>query len=191
MTYVVDFGGVHPTVEVLQESLLPWAEAVKRGEFGKSSIVVSTRNQSVRTYVESMALQHALPIFVSFSTTPFEVAEAEPAMALSPTEAETLSAVSALGGSTDAAQLASRLGLRHTAATNRLVGLADKGYLQRKKRSGRSGDLFVDPRLPSHDYSNAAFIGQLQGAVPEREIAWARGVVKRPSRKSRRVRTSY
>src|SRR5207302_1521622 len=122
------------------------------------------------TYVESIAMQHALPIFVSFSTTPYEVAEAEPAMALSPTEAETLSAVAALGGSTDAAQLASRLGLRHTAATNRLVGLADKGYLQRKKRSGRSGDLFVDPRLPSHDYSNAAFIGQLQGAVPEREI---------------------
>lgn len=191
MTYVIDFDAVHPTVEVLQESLVPWAEAVKRGEYGKSAIVVSTRNESLRAYIQSIAAQRSLPIFVSFSTTPFDVAEADAALPLSATDEETLSAVAALGGRADAAQLASHLRLRHTAATNRLVGLSNKGYLHRQKRAGRTGDLFVDPRLPSVEYSTEVIMGHVRGAVPAREAERAHKALKKALRKPRRPRTSY
>ncbi len=191
MTYVVDLDGVHPTVEVLQESLLPWAQAVKRGEFGRSSIVVSTRNESVRNYVQSIAAQYLLPIFVSASTSPFQVIEAETALPLSPTDDETLSAVGSLGGSADAGQLASHLQLQHTAATNRLVALFNKGYLHRQKRPGRSGDLFIDPRRPSQEYSTAAFAGQLRETISAPDSKRAATLLQKAQDKPGSVRTSY
>lgn len=164
MTYVVDLDGVHPTIEVLQEAIVPWAKAVKRGEFGKSSIVVSTRNEALRAQIESIAVQLQLPLFVAISTTPFDVAEAKAAIPLSASEDETLFSVAGLGGSADAAELANQLKLRHTAATNRLVALEEKGYLHRQKRPGRQGDLYVDPRQPSVDHATGTVMAQIKTA---------------------------
>ena len=95
----------------------------------------------------AVAAQEDLPLYLSLSASPVEIASAEPAGDLTPTERQTLDALVSMGGRVSVADLARRLDLNHTAAGNRLGSLAAKGYLSRQSRPGRDGDLYVDPRF--------------------------------------------
>src|SRR5438132_1278956 len=71
VVYMLDLTDVQPTVEVLEGYLLPLAQDIKLGKYGQSSsLVVSTRNPSIRHFVELLAVQHSLPIFLAESTSP-------------------------------------------------------------------------------------------------------------------------
>jgi hypothetical protein len=166
MVYMLDLTDVNPTVEVLERFLLPLAQDFKLGRYGDSALVVSTRNSSVRRFVELLAAAHSLPIYVASSTAHLEIAEAEPAGELTATEKQTLSAVSALGGRARAAEIADRLHLQHTAAVNRLVSLTTKGYLYRESQPGRGGDVFVDPRQPSIEQSLDGLLADARHDLP-------------------------
>jgi hypothetical protein len=183
---VVDLTDVQPTVDVVSEYLLPLAQDIKLGKYGQSSsLVVSTRNENVRRFVELLAVQHSLPIYLAHSTSPLELAEAHPAGRITATEQETLDAVEALGGRVEASQVAARLKLQHTAATNRLVALGGKGYLYRVSRPGRAGDLFIDPRVPSLEYSVTNVLTALKETTSKEEYERAERLLRRTLRKRR------
>ena len=153
--YMVDLTGVQPTVDVLEAYLLPLAQDMKLGRYGQSSLVVSTQSPSVSRFVELLASHYDLPIYLAQSTSPMELSSAHPAGQLTATEEETLNAVMAQGGGVSAGELARQMEppLRHTAALNRLVSLAARGYLHRETLPGRTPDLFIDPRVPALEES--------------------------------------
>jgi predicted transcriptional regulator len=153
MLYLLDLNDVHPTIAVLDAYLRTLATDIKAGQYGESAIVVSTQDASVRRYVEMVAAQENLPIYVSPSTTSFALIQAKPGARLTETERETLRSVMELGGVIDARALANALKLRHTTAVNRLNSLESKGLLFRRRRPGRRTDLYVDYRIASAQYS--------------------------------------
>jgi hypothetical protein len=186
VVYMVDLTDVQPTVEVLEGYLLPLAQDIKLGKYGQSSsLVVSTRNPSIRHFVELLAVQHSLPIFLAESTSPLQLAEAQPAGHLTATEQETLDAVAAFGGRVQASQVATRLRLQHTAATNRLVSLAGKGYLYRVSRPGRAGDMFLDPRVPGLETSVNNVLAALKDTTSREEYERTERLLRRTLKKRR------
>ena len=152
MLYLLDLHGVHPTVDVLDTYLRQLASDMKAGAYGESAIVVSTQDRGVRRYVELVAAQENLPIYVSESTTAFSLMQAQPGTSLSETDRQTLRTVMDLGGAADSRDVAKALGLQHTTAVNRLNSLASKGLLSRRRRAGRTTDLYIDFRLASAQY---------------------------------------
>ena len=147
--FMLDLNSVYPSADVLEAFVLPLAYEIKAGRHGQATLVVSTGNEGLRKTVEALAINNHLPLYVAPSPSPVRLGEAAPAGEVTATERETLEAIAAMGGRTNATQLADRLNLQHTAASNRLVSLVSKGYLYRVNRPGRDGDIFVDPRFPS------------------------------------------
>lgn len=145
--YMLDLNSVYPVADVLQEYVVTLAREVRDGVHGPVSLVVDTRNLSIRHELGYLAGTYQLPLFLASPQSPLSVAEAEPA-GLTPSESETLEMVAEMGGRITAPALAKRLRLKHTAALNRLTPLVEKGFLYRKRQPGRTPDLFGDPRFP-------------------------------------------
>jgi len=148
---VVNLEGRFPTPAVLVELILPLAQAAKAGTYGPVALVVCTQDDAVRTLLRALAQAQGLPIFLARS--PGELHDAEPAGSLTPTEKETLEVLRQLGGRTTVSTFAQATSLEPNAATNRLVNVVNKGFVQRVDRPRRQGQLFVDPRAatPAED----------------------------------------
>lgn len=140
---VLDLNAV-PTPGYLEELILPLARGIRGGSYGPLKLVVSTPDPGVVRFLHYLATAHDLPIYVT--SRPDAIAEAKPVGDLTPTELETLDTLAERGGSITASELSTIIGIEATAAGNRLVNLARKGYVYRFTRPKREGDLFVDPR---------------------------------------------
>jgi hypothetical protein len=169
--YMLDLNGVWPSSEVLEEVLMRVAHDIKAGIHGPATLAVSTGNSSLRRQIEALASREGVPLYVSDSAEPIGVIAAEPAGDLTATDRETLQTVTAMGGRVAAADVARRLGLNNTAASNRLTNLAAKGYLKRQSRPGRDGDMFVDPRFLSPEQTIAAVLAAAEEALSPDEFA--------------------
>ncbi len=141
---VLDLAGSAFTPSALQELILPLAQRIRGGEYGMVSLVISTTDAGVSDFIRYMAQAHHLPLYLSHS--PFDLQECTPVGALTRTESITLNTINALGGQVTASSLAAKEGIRPSAAANRLVNLDREGYLARKPRGRREGDLYVEPR---------------------------------------------
>jgi hypothetical protein len=146
--FVLDLNMVSPSPDVL-EALVGAGRDLKASGRGLASLAISTGNAGLRRMIEALAAKEHLPLYVSTSSEPEMLAKAEPTATLTATERETLDTVVEIGGRVTAADLARRLNLNRTAATNRLVAVVAKGVLRRQSRPGRDGDLFIDPRFPN------------------------------------------
>jgi hypothetical protein len=140
----VNLEGRFPTPSVLLELVIPLAQAARSGQYGPLALVVCTPDEAVRTMLRALAQTHDLALFVARS--PEELEFAEPIGALTPGEHETLNIVHSLGGRTTVSRFASAAGLEANAATNRLVNVYQKGFVQKVDRPRREGQLFLDPR---------------------------------------------
>lgn len=136
--------GAEPTIGTLQEFLVPLGQRIRGGEYGPLFLVVRSDDEAVAGFVRYLSREYDLPIFVSESL-PGNDAEAAPAGDITSTEAATIEALRSLGGASTPPQLAQVIGIEATAAGNRLVNLARKGYVYRVNRARRLGDLFIDP----------------------------------------------
>ena len=141
---VLNLEGRFPSAGVLVELIMPLAQAAKAGTYGPLALVVCTQDDAVRTVVQALAQAHDLPIFLARS--PRELDDAEPSGSLTPTERETLGVLHSLGGRATISTFANATGLESNAATNRLVSVHNKGFVQRVERPRRQGQLFLDPR---------------------------------------------
>ena len=151
-TLVLNLEGRYPTPSVLVELVLPLARAAKAGRYGPMTLVVCTQDDGARTVLRALAEAEDVPMFVAPS--PRELDEAEPIGSLTLTERETLEVLHRLGGRSTIATFAQEAGLEANAATNRLVNVMNKGFVQRIERPRRQGgQLFLDPRAarPSED----------------------------------------
>jgi DNA-binding MarR family transcriptional regulator len=146
---VVNLEGRFPTPSVLVELILPLAQAVRAGTYGPVALVVCSQDDAVWTVLRALAQAQSLPIFLARS--PSELYDAEPAGALTPTEKETLEVLRRLGGRTTVSTFAAATSLEPNAATNRLVNVVNKGFVQRVERPRRQGQLFVDPRAATSE----------------------------------------
>lgn len=148
---VVNLEGRFPSPAVLVELILPLAKAAKSGTYGPLALVVCTQDDAVRVVMRALAQTQTLPIFLARS--PGELHDAEPAGPLTATERETLEVLRRLGGRATVSTFAEATSLEPNAATNRLVNVVNKGFVQRVERPGRQGQLFVDPRAarPAED----------------------------------------
>jgi hypothetical protein len=145
-TFVVDLTGVQLTTGALRELIVPLGQRLRGGVFGDVRVVVATHDTDDAEIIGLLARQHELPLFVSVSASPDDVARARPVGAITATDVETLDELGRIGGSATVSVLANAFGIEPTAANNRLVGLARKGYVYRFERDRRKGDLFFDPR---------------------------------------------
>src|SRR5450759_909006 len=141
---VINLEGRFPSASVLVELIMPLAQAARAGTHGPLAVVVCTQEDAVRTVVRALAQTHDLPIFLADS--PAELGEAEAAGTLTPTERETLEVLHRLGGRATISAFADTTGLESNAATNRLVNVLNKGFVQRVERPRRQGHLYLDPR---------------------------------------------
>jgi hypothetical protein len=142
-------------IGVITEFVLPVVEGIARGAYGHNfAFGVVTSDEPVAQWVTAVAASNRAPIFLSGSSTQTPRAIRPPG-ALTATEADTLDAVIALGGSATSAHLAAEKQLEAAAAHNRLTALVEKGYLIRYPRSRRDGDLFVDPGTRAHSVESA------------------------------------
>ena len=150
---MVDLNDAFPTWDVLQAYLLPVAEDIKRGKLGDAVLVATSGNAGTRQLLQSWAVENEIPIYLAPYLPPAAnqtgLPSAQPAGPLTPSDKETLDAISDMGGRVRASQLARRLGIQLTAASNRLSALHKKGYILRTDKPGRDGDEFIDPRFPS------------------------------------------
>ena len=142
---LIDFGTVAPTTRVLREFFVPFREATNA--HANVSYVLSSSDPATREVLSWMADANDLGMYITSS--PEFLRDAEPAGDISAAEAETLEQLKRLGGTLTAAELAEWMGLEATAAGNRLVNLARKGYVLRIQRPRRQGDQFIDPRTVS------------------------------------------
>ena len=166
--FVLDLNDVYPYTNVLDTYVLTLAREVREGIHGQVSVVVKTANMALRHQVSMLADVNKVPLFLAALSAPLHVSEAEPA-GLAASDKETIEVVGELGGRVSAAVLAQKLGLRHTAALNRLNGLVSKGYLHRIRRPGRTSDLFVDPRFPSLEESAQRILEATATQLPASE----------------------
>jgi hypothetical protein len=145
-TLVLDLGDRQLTAGALRELVVPLGQRLRGGVFGDVHLVIAASDPDDAEVIALFAREHELPLFVSASAEPDDVARARPVGALTPTDVETLDELGRIGGQATVAVLAGHFGLELTAANNRLVGLARKGYVYRLDRNRRNGDLFLDPR---------------------------------------------
>ena len=143
LVLVLDLAGMAFTPSALQELILPLAQRIRGGEHGPVRLVVSTTDPGVSDFIRYMAQSHQLPLYLSYS--PFELQESTPVGALTTTEKDTLDTIRVLGGRVTASRLAATEGIKASAAANRLVSLDREGYLVRKQRGRREGDLYIEP----------------------------------------------
>lgn len=167
----MDLNSVWPSPDVLRELLVPAGQEVRSGSHGLVALAIGAGNVSLRQLIEAMATREQLPLYISWSAEPQQVAEAVPAGDLTATERETLDTVVLMGGRVAAADLARRLNLNSTTAGNRLVNLVTKGYLRRQSRPGREGDLFIDPRFASPEQSLEAVLSAAREALSPEAFA--------------------
>jgi hypothetical protein len=148
---VINLEGRFPTPGVLLELIMPLAQAAKAGTLGPLALVVCSQDEAVRKIVRALAETHDVAIFLAQS--PTDLDQAEPAGPLTPTERETLEVLQGLGGRTTISTFAAATGLEANAATNRLVNVRNKGFVQWVDRPRRQGQLFLDPRAarPNED----------------------------------------
>lgn len=139
----LDLGGMVLSVPELVELIVPLAKATRTGSLGPLALVVCTSNQPTRDVLRALAENSDLALFVAPSTE--RLIEAEPYGALTPTERETLEMMQRLGGTVTVAKFADATGLAATAATNRLVGVQQKGFVQKVERPRSAGAIFLDP----------------------------------------------
>lgn len=144
---VVNLEGRFPAPAVLIDLVVPLGEAASRGTRGPLAVVFVTSDDATRGVLKALAETYDLAIFIAPAID--ELREAEPAGALTPTDHATLEVLQSLGGRATVARFAQASGLEATAATNRLVSLQKKGFLQRVDRSRRDGSLYLDPRAAS------------------------------------------
>lgn len=141
---VLDLAGVAFTPSGLQELILPLAQRIRGGEHGTVRLVVSTTDSGVGDFIRYMAQAHQLSLYLSPS--PFDLREGAPIGDLTSTERNTLDSIIMLGGQVTASRLAATEGLKPSAAANRLANLDREGYLVRRPRGRREGDIFIEPR---------------------------------------------
>jgi hypothetical protein len=140
----LDLEGRIPSVAELVELVVPLAQAARAGSLGPLALVVCTSNPPTREVLRALAQQNDLALFVAPSTD--RLTEAEPFGVLTPTERETLEVMHRLGGVVTVAKFADATGLGPSAATNRLVGVQQKGFVQKIERPRAAGSIFLDPR---------------------------------------------
>ena len=141
---VLDLAGIAFTPSALQELILPLAQRIRGGEHGMVCLVISTADPGVSDFIRYMAQAHQLPLYLTHS--PFDIREGTPVGDLTGTESDTLNSIHELGGQVTASSLAVSEGIKPSAAANRLVNLDREGYLLRRPRGRREGDLYVEPR---------------------------------------------
>lgn len=140
----LDLEGMSPSVAELVELVVPLAQAARSGSLGPLAVVVCTSNQPTRDVLRALAQTYDLALFVAASTK--TLTDAEPYGVLTATERETLEVMHRLGGTVTVAKFADATGLAASAATNRLVGVQQKGFLQKVQRPRAAGSVFLDPR---------------------------------------------
>lgn len=176
--FVLDLNMVTPSADVLEE-LVRAGREVKARSHGLASLAISTGNAGLRRMIEALAAREHVAIYVSSSAEPEMLARAEPTAVLSATERETLQAVVEMGGRVTAADIARRLGLTRTAATNRLVAVVSKGALKRQSRPGREGDMFIDPRFPSPTRTVNQMLDAAREVLPPEDYARTEKLLRR------------
>lgn len=140
----INLEGRFPLAEVLHELVVPLAQAARSGSLGPVMLVFCTPSAQVRDTLEALAEKHKLPLFIAPSAE--RIADAVPIGDLTATERETLEIVRRLGGSVNVAAFAKATGLAAPAATNRLVNVMQKGFMQRADRPRNEGVVYMDPR---------------------------------------------
>jgi hypothetical protein len=153
-TLVIDLEGRFPSVTVLVELIIPLAQIAKSGSRGPLTLIVCTQDESVRTVIRALAESQDLPIYLASSSR--HLHGAQPAGSLTATEHETLDILNNLGGRTTISTFAEAAGLESNTATNRLMNVHSKGFVQRIERPRRHGQLFLDPRVarPTEEAAN-------------------------------------
>lgn len=144
MVGIVHLGEAKPTPNVLRHVVLTVGEEVKAGRYGEFSLFICSEDEATRSVIGDIANAQDVAMFVSTSSV--ELAEAVPVGGLTAKDRETLDFVLNLGGTVTATELARSQGVEQTTASNRLVALHKKGYLQRVGRPHPVGDLFLEPR---------------------------------------------
>ena len=141
---VLNLIGILPTPGVLQDLLVPLAQRVRGGIYGQLVLVVRTDDEGVGDSLRYLSKEYSLPLFLvpAFQS----LAQAEPLGPLTSTERTTMNVLFELGGTVTASQLGQAINIEPTAAGNRLVGLASKGFIQRIPSNWSRGDVFVDFR---------------------------------------------
>lgn len=132
------------SVPELVELVVPLAQGARSGSLGPLAIVLCTTDSAMRDVLRALAETYDLALFVAPAVD--RLGEAEPFGALTPTERQTLAVMQQLGGVVSVAKFADATGLAAPAATNRLVSVAQKGFLQKVERPRQAGSVFLDPR---------------------------------------------
>ena len=141
---VLDLAGISFTPSALQELILPLAQRIRGGEYGTVRLVISTADPGVGDSIRYMAQAHQLPLYLSPS--PFDLRDGAPVGDLTDTARGTLDTIIVLGGQVTASTLATMEGIKPSAAANRLANLDREGYLVRRSRGRRDGDIYIEPR---------------------------------------------
>lgn len=179
----LDLVGWTPPVAALVELVVPLAQGARSRSLGPLAVVVCTDDPSTRDVLRALAETYDLALFVA--PAPDRLGEAEPFGLLTETERETLAVMQRLGGRVSVAKFADATGLAAPAATNRLVGVVQKGFLQKVDRPGPSGAMFLDPRaaiavqeaaadqLPAAVQHEVQIFAAVAGRKPEELLATA------------------
>jgi DNA-binding transcriptional ArsR family regulator len=184
-TIVLDLGGTRPTAGVLRELIVSLGQRIRGGVYGDARLVIAAPAEADLEIINLLAQQYDFPLFLAASSRVEDVEEARPAGTLTTAEMETLDDLRSTGGSLTASALSSAVGIGVTAMSNRLSNLERNGYLYRVKRGGRTGDLYVDPRVdPSPLIMSGAASEDVQ---PMRSALLAAGIDGDPYDRSRLV----
>lgn len=143
----INLEGRFPSASVLNELVVPLGRLARSGSNGPLAIVICTGDEGTRDVLRALARTYDLALFWAPSVN--EIQAAEPLGPLTETDTETLQIVERLGGRVTVSSFAGSAGLEANAASNRLVSVAQKGFLHRVDRPRRHGILFVDPRIAS------------------------------------------
>lgn len=182
----IDLEGRFPVAGVLIELVVPLVQDARSGRLGPVAVVICSSDEGVRDTLRALAYQHRLALFVAPSVE--QLGEAEPVGDLTETDLETLETLRRLGGRVTVASFATETGLGAPAATNRLVNLQQKGYLQRVDRPRRAGVVYLDPRaaaptiapaaLPPEIGRELAIFAAVAGTEPDQllAVAWSEWV---------------
>lgn len=141
---VINLDGRILTTAALHEIVLGLGSEIREGKYGDIRVVLATPDRGIQDAVAAFATHYELPLWIADSR--FDVANARPAVALTTTDRDTLTAVGQLGGRVTAAGLAEFSDLEKTAAGNRLAAAEKRGLLFRVRGSGPVGDMYLDPR---------------------------------------------
>jgi predicted transcriptional regulator len=181
-TLCLNLDGVFLDAGALHELVLALARDVKSGAYGPAALMIATSDESTASVIELCAAQYELPLYLTGSAVD-PLTHARPVGALTSNESETLDLILHMGGEITSAKFAESAGMKVSAAGNRLTSLAAKGYLHRRRRPKREGDVYVDPRVfegqPSDQLTHPAGLDPVD--VPEdlseavRQFAAAQG----------------